>query len=246
MKKTVLVFSVLAGAIFYVFFNVQSNLNKSLEENYIASRVQGGVTYQPRGSDEWLALSVGTTLNRGDLIKTDRDGETDLLFVNGHALRIKRNSTVGLMTGKKSDQSVQVTLLDGKVMSLVNQQNASFLKVQTPVLTIGVDNSSFLIEHSEPLGLSSLMVSDGVVDVEITGDESQQIDIGGGSKLENIKISTEKFVELELNDLEWTYVENEVAGIPTEIHVNYLLLDFFTGRLSLNALEANFSGFKAW
>lgn len=243
MKKTVFLLVLLGSALFYVFFDVQKNLNKSLDENYIASRVQGDVFYQPQGSESPLKLSVGSGLKKGDLITTGTDGEVDLLFTNGQALRLKPGSTVRLMTGKAAS-SVHVSLLDGKVMSLANQPYGILFKIDTPIITMQGDDASFLVEHSEVLRLSSLVVSEGKLDVEITGDETQATDIGGGNKLENIKISTEQFIKQELNDIEWTYVENEVADIPAAIDVQHLLMDFFTGRLSVSALEKHASVFN--
>ncbi len=239
MKKLFLGLAVLAGAVYYILFEVQNNLNMTLGEHYIAARVQGNVTYQSEGSTSWSTLQVGTALKKGDIIKTDLDGEADILFASGRALRLKYDSQIRLKTGKQPRELIEIDLINGKVISLVDSNGRTSFTVETPVITMGIKEASFEVEHSEILGQSTLLVNEGGVDVEITGDARQKINLGSGDKIENVKITTEAFTKKELTNLEWSLVDQEVIDMPAEVEMDTLFMDFIKGRLSFKDIELN-------
>ena len=226
-----------AGAfVFYALTEAEGSLGRALEENYIASQVSGDVSYRRSDSTAWKPLKMGTGLNEGDMVRTG-DGYADLLFMEGRALRVKPNSTLMLASDKRGGEVVNVLVGKGKVLARVitgvagaAKPSSEILTVQTPVATMGIRGTSFLVEHNQNGG-SRLLVRDGTVNMRSNSDPGMTLDIVGGMKGE-LTFLTTRLEAQPLTQQEWQSLK-EIDKIPTSVALKQLLASAVAGRIDL-------------
>ena len=240
-KKTLfflfVLFSLAGLFVFYALSEAEGSLGRALEENYIASQVSGNVEFRRSDSTAWRPLVMGTSLSEGDMVRAGSTGSADLLFMEGRALRVKPNSTLMIASDKKRGDAVRVLVGKGQVLARVitgavgaAKPTQDVLTVQTPVATMGIRGTSFMVEHSQSGG-SRLLVRDGTVNLASNSDPGMSLDIVGGMKGE-LTFLTTRLEAQPLTQQEWQSLK-EIDKIPTSVALRQLIASAASGRIDL-------------
>ena len=247
MPKKLLIafFLIVMPAVLFVFYalsEAEGSLGRALEENYIATQVTGKVDFRRSDSTAWKPLQMGTALNEGDMVRTGAGGSADLLFMEGRALRVKPETTLMLASDKKRGEVVNVLVGKGKVLARVitgavgaAKPADEILTVQTPVATMGIRGTSFMVEHGQTGG-SRLLVRDGTVNLRSNSDPGMNLDVVGGMKGE-LNFLTTRLEAQPLTQQEWQSLK-EIDKIPTSVALKQLLASAASGRLNLGEVMA--------
>ena len=171
------------------------------------------------------------------MVRTGAGGSADLLFMEGRALRVKPDSTLMLASDKKRGEVVNVLVGKGKVLARVitgamgaARPSDEILTVQTPVATMGIRGTSFLVEHNQSGG-SRLLVRDGTVNLRSNSDPGMNLDIVGGMKGE-LNFLTTRLEAQPLTQQEWQSLK-EIDKIPTSVALRQLVASASAGRMDL-------------
>ncbi|MCF7669363.1 MAG: FecR domain-containing protein [Verrucomicrobia bacterium] len=117
--------------------------------------VRGSAQYSVDGG-AWEALTVGTVLRPGAVVKTAAASEVDLfLDANGPAVRIKESTTLGIdkllfeKTGVDTVIETQLDLQNGRILGNVKKlAAASKYEVNVPTGVVGISGTVFDISSS--------------------------------------------------------------------------------------------------
>ena len=98
--------------------------------------VEGSVSFQPGGTDEWVAAPLNRPLTTGDQLWSDRDGRVELQL-DGSLLRLSSNSAVSFLN--LSDNVTQIQLSSGTLLVRVRRldDNETY-EIDTPNLAFTV------------------------------------------------------------------------------------------------------------
>ncbi|GAB6042858.1 FecR family protein [Endothiovibrio diazotrophicus] len=243
-KKILFIFlflSTIGGAFgYYALYEAEVSLSRALEENYLATEVKGQVEYRRSDSTAWKPLKMGTTLHEGDMVRSGPTGSADLLFMEGRAMRIKPNTTLMVASDRKQGEVVNLLVGKGQVLARVitgalgaAKPDHEILTVQTPVATMGIRGTSFMVEYSQAGG-SRLLVRDGTVNLRSNSDPSLNIDVVAGMKGEMTFLTTE-LEAMPLTQQEWQNL-GEIDHIPTSVALQQLLRSAMKGNIDLGEL----------
>src|SRR5271167_821400 len=84
--------------------------------------VEGAVSFQPGGTDEWVAAPLNRPLTTGDQLWSDRDGRVELQL-DGSLLRLSSNTAVSFLN--LSDNVTQIPLTSGTLLLRVRRLDES-------------------------------------------------------------------------------------------------------------------------
>jgi hypothetical protein len=98
--------------------------------------VEGAVSFQPGGTDDWVAAPINRPMTTGDQLWSDRDGRAELQL-DGSSLRLSANTSVSLLN--LSDTVTQIQLSSGAVLLRVRRldDNETY-EIDTPNLAFTV------------------------------------------------------------------------------------------------------------
>jgi hypothetical protein len=98
--------------------------------------VEGSVSFQPGGTDEWVAAPLNRPLTAGDQLWSDRDGRVELQL-DGSQLRLSGNTAVSFLN--LSDNATQIQLSSGTLLVRVRRldDNETY-EIDTPNLAFTV------------------------------------------------------------------------------------------------------------
>ena len=117
-----------------------------------ASEVAGeAVNVQPNASlknpEGRVTLQVGMDVKMGDLIKTNRRGEAQLIFTDETKLVVGPNSSLVvesyLLRGNNRANNFTVKTLSGTFRMISGKSQKSAYKIKTPTATIGIRGTTF-------------------------------------------------------------------------------------------------------
>ena len=113
-------------------------------------------------------LSIGDTVNVGDIIRTKRGSKCEILWVDGSIARLAENSRlqVNEFNMEKEMRSTIIVLFRGKVQNIViaatklfGQKEDSKYEVHTPTAVVGVRGTKFFAYHQD--GTSGALFAEG-------------------------------------------------------------------------------------
>lgn len=111
-----------------------------------------------------VTLAVGSDVAMGDKVKTNRNGEVQLLFTDETRLVVGPNSSLVieayLLRSKSRANNFTVRALGGSFRMISGKSAKSAYKIKTPTATIGVRGTSFDFTV-KPNGATGLMLFDG-------------------------------------------------------------------------------------
>jgi hypothetical protein len=98
--------------------------------------VEGAVSFQPGGTDDWVAPPINRPMTTGDQLWSDRGGRAELQL-DGSSLRLSANTSVSLLN--LSDTVTQIQLSSGTVLLRVRRldDNETY-EIDTPNLAFTV------------------------------------------------------------------------------------------------------------
>ena len=97
---------------------------------------EGSVSFQPGGTEDWIAAALNRPLTTGDKLWSDRDGRVELQL-DGSLLRLSGNTAVSFLN--LSDEVTQVQLSAGTLLVRVRQlaDNETY-EIDTPNLAFSI------------------------------------------------------------------------------------------------------------
>ena len=97
---------------------------------------QGSVSFQPAGTDDWVAAGINRPMTTGDKVWSDRDGRVELQL-DGSLIRLSQNTGCSFLN--LSDHVTQVQLTAGSVLVRVRRldENETY-EIDTPNLAFSV------------------------------------------------------------------------------------------------------------
>ena len=131
-----------------------------------------------------INIKVGDIVSKGDIIKTSKDGEVELLYDNGSKITIKSNSEVKV-GDKNIKNSEDVAIISGGISAKFIKSSKDESKIITPTTVCGVRGTDFAVAVSKG-GDSKVELTDGKLNVRnsygsVNLDEgsSAEIDLAG-------------------------------------------------------------------
>src|SRR4029077_9674327 len=114
----------------------------SADENDPSTRIarlayiEGSVSFQPGGTDQWVAPPLNRPLTTGDQLWSDRNGRAEL-ELDGSAVRLSANTAVSLLN--ISDTVTQIQLSSGTLLLSVRRlDDGETYEIDTPNLAFTV------------------------------------------------------------------------------------------------------------
>jgi ferric-dicitrate binding protein FerR (iron transport regulator) len=97
---------------------------------------EGSVSFQPGGTEDWIAAPLNRPLTTGDKLWSDRDGRVELQL-DGSFLRLASNTAVSFLN--LGDEVTQVQLSAGTLLVRVRQlaDNETY-EIDTPNLAFSI------------------------------------------------------------------------------------------------------------
>lgn len=119
-----------------------------VQQNPKATFVMGNVSFKAAPSDKWEILIVGTDLNNGVEIKTEKNSQVDIRFHGSMAIRITENTRVRLddMTVKKMLLAIDRGAVYGKFEKLFKDY---MITIKTPTAIAAVRGTELGFEIDE-------------------------------------------------------------------------------------------------
>jgi uncharacterized protein DUF6600 len=130
------------------------------------SFVQGAVSMQPAGQDEWTAAEVNRPLTTGDKLWTDRDSRAEA-YAGGAAVRL--SGETGFSFLNFDDDTLQMRLTAGTVDVRVKRLDADdHIEIDTPNVALSLLRpGNYRIEVSDAGDTTVVKISEG--EAEVTG-----------------------------------------------------------------------------
>ena len=131
------------------------------------SLVEGSVSFQPGGTDQWVSPPINRPLTTGDQLWSDRDGRAELQL-DGSLLRLSRNTAVSFLN--LGDRVTQVQLSSGTLLVNVRRlDDDETYEIDTPNVAFTVLRPGVYRLNVDPTGNSTAIgVRHG--QGEVTGD----------------------------------------------------------------------------
>lgn len=118
-----------------------------------------GTAWIQRGAQAQRALAVGSDIQVGDVLVTERDAFLSLRMADGSRVVVPSSSAVRVLSIDR--QRTRLALLRGRVESYVEKQNQQHFEVETRTGRVGVRGTHFRVRDEE--GASTSEVIDGKV-----------------------------------------------------------------------------------
>jgi hypothetical protein len=152
--------------------------------------VNGNVSFQPSGEDQWSQALANYPLTTGDRIYTDRDGRAELETGN---IAVRLSSGTDVATTSLNDQLVQLGLAQGTLRVRAYEiRSGNSVEIDTPnaALTL-LRAGSYRVETFPDDDTTLVTVNSG--DLEISGNGLSQVVHSGQS----VKLSGDQEVRME-------------------------------------------------
>jgi len=135
----------------------------------ILTSVKGEVSLRTNSTAEWEPAVKGMMCRESAEIRTGKTGSAELMFVDGTAIRIEKNSTIRLerIQRQKGFRDILIDLLNGRLLSNVkrhHKRTTSKYTVKTLAAVISVRGTVFAMDHSKKI--TECAVYEGVVEAE--------------------------------------------------------------------------------
>jgi hypothetical protein len=137
----------------------------------------------PPGGDE-VTVKTADELVKSEALRTERESTIKVQFVDGSELSVEQLSEV-VLSDYLFDGSAASGIIDlnnGLFHFTSNEKPDQGLKLRTPVATIGIRGTEFLV-HVDGNGATVIDILDGAIDATPHGRGKQVICIGGQSIL---------------------------------------------------------------
>ena len=163
------------------------------------SFLQGNVSFQPAGDDQWQLASLNRPLGTGDKVYTDHDSRVELEIGSGD-IRLDQGSTVGLLN--LDDETAQLELTGG-VMNLHVQRIGSgqSFEVDTPTLAFVVNQpGTYRVDIAPDGGSTMVTVFDGAGDVYGENNASYSVRAGNSYRFNDSALHDYEVLDLPRAD----------------------------------------------
>src|SRR4029077_1402350 len=134
----------------------------SADENDPSTRIarlayiEGSVSFQPGGTDQWVAPPLNRPLTTGDQLWSDRDGRAEL-ETDGSSVRLSANTAISLLN--ISDTVTQIQLSSGTLLLSVRRlDDGETYEVDTPNLAFTVLRPGRYRISVDPTGNSTALL----------------------------------------------------------------------------------------
>jgi hypothetical protein len=240
---------VLLSAIMVVsgfIYAVPAQLNDSA---VTVTYIEGYVDVRYSGSDRFVPLEKGKTLNAGDLIQTDTEGAVEIKLVDKSVLKIGPSSSVLIKElGTLEVTKVSVTtfeLIKGKLRAVVSPliNKESRFEIETTNATVGVRGTDFVegfdpdTESTYVIGLDdcvslSLTRFPGSIPISICGTE--ELRVTGAKAPGSPTRASRKAIDRVLQDMK---LKGETGGVSKERKPPYITGIFINRTIDLERVE---------
>ena len=140
--------------------------------------IEGSVSFQPAGEDEWVQADANRPLTTGDKLWADKDSRAELQL-GGATIRMGQNTGFSFLN--LDDNTVQIQLTDGAVNVRVRDLRGGDFEIDTPNQAFTISGpGSYRMEASEDGTYSVVTVRDG--EGESTGN-GQTFTIHAGQRV---------------------------------------------------------------
>lgn len=171
-KAAVLLVSV--AVIFILVGGLMTQSLLVLQRVAAVKEVKGEAWVKPRRQDEFIALAGRQRVQAGDTVKTGKDGEVELYWLDGTRIKVGADTLMTVLkcqinTATKSETSMfklDVGRLWIRVLKVLSHK--SKFEIKTPTATAGVRGTVFSVAVT-PDGVTSISVREGQVAVEAEG-----------------------------------------------------------------------------
>lgn len=135
----------------------------------------------------WGALAEGDEIGEGVELSTDPDSEVEIELPDGSVSVLRRSSHVKLAAYFKQGGlvSAEIELKIGELASKVNKsdQFRSDFKVRSPTAVAAVRGTEFTVSHDEATGVTTVNVTEGVVEVDPEGEGLRTVKVKAGRRV---------------------------------------------------------------
>jgi hypothetical protein len=171
-KAAVLLVSV--AVIFILVGGLMTQSLLVLQRVAAVKEVKGEAWVKPRSQDEFIALAGRQRVQAGDTVKTGKDGEVELYWLDGTRIKMGADTLMTVLkcqinTATKSETSMfklDVGRLWIRVLKVLSHK--SKFEIKTPTATAGVRGTVFSVAVT-PDGATSVTVREGQVAVVAEG-----------------------------------------------------------------------------
>lgn len=128
---------------------------------------QGSVSFQPAGTDDWVAARINRPVTTGDQLWSDRDGRVELQL-DGSFIRLSNNTGFSFLN--LSDNVTQIQLSSGTISVRVRRlDQTETYEVDTPNLAFSIQSPGiYRISVNEAGDATAIRIRSGVG--EVTGE----------------------------------------------------------------------------
>src|SRR5580700_6001925 len=128
---------------------------------------QGSVSFQPAGTEDWVAAGLNRPVTTGDKLWSDRDGRVELQL-DGSLIRLSSNTGFSFLN--LSDSVTQIQLTAGTILVRVRRvDNDETYEVDTPNLAFSIQRPGlYRISVNEAGDSTAIKIRSG--EGEVTGE----------------------------------------------------------------------------
>ena len=163
------------------------------------SYLQGDVSFQPAGDDQWAQVSLNRPLSTGDKLYTDRNSRAEL-EIGAAAVRLDQSSTFDLLNLNDTTAQIELTsgVMDLRVRRLATGES---YEVDTPTLAFVVGQPGNYRIDIAPDGNSTMVtVFDGAGDVYGADNASYSVRSGNSYRFNDSALKDYEVLDLPQPD----------------------------------------------
>ncbi|MEO5626992.1 MAG: DUF6600 domain-containing protein [Dokdonella sp.] len=163
------------------------------------SFMQGDVSFQPSGDDQWAQASLNRPLSTGDKVYTDSNSRVEL-EIGAANIRLDEHTTFNLLN--LADNAAQIELTDG-VMNLHVRGlgNGQSVEVDTPTLAFVVNRpGNYRIDVAPHGGSTMVTVFDGAGDAYGENNASYSVRAGNSYRFNDSALHDYEVLDLPRQD----------------------------------------------
>ncbi|MFZ3214562.1 MAG: DUF6600 domain-containing protein [Candidatus Acidiferrales bacterium] len=118
--------------------------------------IQGAVSFQPSGEQDWLEADVNRPLTTGDNLWSDQDSRGEV-HIGATAIRLSSNTGISFLN--LDDRTAQLQLAQGTIeVHLRNLEPGNAFEIDTPNLAFTLATSGEYVVQTNPDGNSTLII----------------------------------------------------------------------------------------
>ncbi|MEO7323588.1 MAG: DUF6600 domain-containing protein [Dokdonella sp.] len=189
-----------AAALVFVLGSVAGNAMADPPDRVArVSFLQGDVSFQPSGDDQWAQASLNRPLSTGDKVYTDANSRVEL-EIGAANIRLDQHTTFNLLN--LDDTSAQVELTDG-VMNLHVRGlgDGQSVEVDTPTLAFVVNQpGNYRIDIAPEGGSTMVTVFDGAGDAYGENNASYSVRAGNSYRFNDSALRDYEVLDLPRQD----------------------------------------------